>query len=293
MKAATLNDADRSEWIDNDESLYNWWRSSRVSKRAFIKENRAELDAAIRSVRDRKPGRDQGSQRDRLTTRQRERLPASQFALPERRALPIHDAAHVRNAAARLEQMRLRRSVTPREHSRAMRAIQAREAQLGIGPFREPRRDPKDKKPSMTVRATPQRFREKVRELKREHAEAYRKRSVRALNPRAELVKIRPLLAQAKRLSTTSSHLDAVERAFARASDAVRTNAYDAGLSPDYVLASLQQVQLRPAFEEGDRTPRGIVESVGEYSRSDGWLYGVRNERGVFDRVWESTLVYR
>ena len=142
MKAATLNDTDRSEWIDNDESLYNWWRSSRMSKRAFIKENRSELDAAIRSVRDRKPSRDKGSARDRLTTRQRERLPASQFALPERRALPIHDAAHVRNAAARLEQMRLRRSVTPREHSRALRAIQAREAQLGIGPFHEPRRDP-------------------------------------------------------------------------------------------------------------------------------------------------------
>ena len=53
MKRDTLNDTDRSQWIDNDEGLYNWWRSSRQSKRAFIKENRAEIDQAIRNVRDR------------------------------------------------------------------------------------------------------------------------------------------------------------------------------------------------------------------------------------------------
>lgn len=52
MKRDTLNDADRSQWIDNDEGLYRWWRGSRLGKREFIRQNRAEIDAAIRSVRD-------------------------------------------------------------------------------------------------------------------------------------------------------------------------------------------------------------------------------------------------
>jgi hypothetical protein len=52
----TINDADRAQWIDNDEGLYSWWKSSRQSKRAFIKENREEIDAAIRNVTEgRKP----------------------------------------------------------------------------------------------------------------------------------------------------------------------------------------------------------------------------------------------
>lgn len=77
--------------------------------------------------------------RDRLSYRERQRLPDRVFALPERRALPVHNAAHVRNAAARLEQMRIRGSVTPREYARAKRVIQRRKMELGIGEFR---RDP-------------------------------------------------------------------------------------------------------------------------------------------------------
>ena len=42
-----LNDNERNMWIDNDESLYLWWKRSRLSKRNFIKENRLELDAII------------------------------------------------------------------------------------------------------------------------------------------------------------------------------------------------------------------------------------------------------
>ena len=34
-------------WIDNDEGLYRWWKSSKQSKRNFIKENREELEACI------------------------------------------------------------------------------------------------------------------------------------------------------------------------------------------------------------------------------------------------------
>ena len=35
-----LNNTEREQWIDNDEGLYSWWRSSRMSKRDFIKEAR-------------------------------------------------------------------------------------------------------------------------------------------------------------------------------------------------------------------------------------------------------------
>lgn len=45
-----LTISDIEQWIDNDEGLYNWWRGSRQSKRAFIKENREELTACINRV---------------------------------------------------------------------------------------------------------------------------------------------------------------------------------------------------------------------------------------------------
>lgn len=51
----TLNDMDREQWIDNDEGLYNWFRSSRQSKRQFIRENRAELDSIILAALNRPP----------------------------------------------------------------------------------------------------------------------------------------------------------------------------------------------------------------------------------------------
>lgn len=56
-KKLTLNDKDREQWIDNDEGLYNWWRSSRMSKSAFIKENRKELTDLIMAELNRPPRR--------------------------------------------------------------------------------------------------------------------------------------------------------------------------------------------------------------------------------------------
>ena len=50
MSRDRLNDEERAQWIDNDEGLYDWWRSTRLSKREFIRQNRAELDAAILPV---------------------------------------------------------------------------------------------------------------------------------------------------------------------------------------------------------------------------------------------------
>lgn len=45
-----MNDTDRAQWIDNDEGLYDWWKSSRQSKRGFIRENRADITQAIDNV---------------------------------------------------------------------------------------------------------------------------------------------------------------------------------------------------------------------------------------------------
>jgi hypothetical protein len=41
----------------------------------------------------------------KLTAAKKERLPASQYACPIDRKLPINDAAHVRNAMARFDQV--------------------------------------------------------------------------------------------------------------------------------------------------------------------------------------------
>jgi hypothetical protein len=41
----------------------------------------------------------------KLSTEKREELPASGFACPKDRKLPINDAAHVRNAMARFDQV--------------------------------------------------------------------------------------------------------------------------------------------------------------------------------------------
>ena len=49
------NDEDRAQWIDNDEALYNWWKSSKQGKRRFVKENREEIDRIINAYLSRKP----------------------------------------------------------------------------------------------------------------------------------------------------------------------------------------------------------------------------------------------
>ncbi len=46
-----LSYADIEQWVDNDEGLYDWWRSSGQSKRDFIYQNHAELVTAIENVR--------------------------------------------------------------------------------------------------------------------------------------------------------------------------------------------------------------------------------------------------
>lgn len=45
-----MNDRERAQWVDNDEGLYSWWKTSRLSKAKFIKGNRAEIDEVIDHV---------------------------------------------------------------------------------------------------------------------------------------------------------------------------------------------------------------------------------------------------
>lgn len=67
-----------------------------------------------------------------LTAQKRKTLQPSQFALPEKKAYPIHDASHVRNAAARLEQAKKAKRVTPSEYRRARAAIARAAKHFGV-----------------------------------------------------------------------------------------------------------------------------------------------------------------
>lgn len=45
-----MNNKDIGQWIDNDEGLYNWWKSTRQSKTKFIQDNKKDLTACINMV---------------------------------------------------------------------------------------------------------------------------------------------------------------------------------------------------------------------------------------------------
>lgn len=74
--------------------------------------------------------------RDRLSAAGRRKLRSTQFALPKRKALPLEDAAHVRAAASRLEQMRRRGTVTPSEYRAARLRILRADRRFKVGAFR-------------------------------------------------------------------------------------------------------------------------------------------------------------
>lgn len=50
-----MNDDEREQWVSNDEGLYNAWRRSRLSMRAFIRGNRAMIDSVINAALGRRP----------------------------------------------------------------------------------------------------------------------------------------------------------------------------------------------------------------------------------------------
>lgn len=71
-----------------------------------------------------------------ISTKQRKGLSKQQFALPETRQYPIHDAAHARNAMARLEQNKGR--LSPAEYATAKRNILKAYKKFGIEHKGEP-----------------------------------------------------------------------------------------------------------------------------------------------------------
>lgn len=50
-----MNDSEREDWINNDEGLYLWWKSSKQSITKFIRENREELTQIIQATITSKP----------------------------------------------------------------------------------------------------------------------------------------------------------------------------------------------------------------------------------------------
>jgi len=49
-KRLTINDADRRQWILNDEGLYLLWKDTRLGLPEYIKANREFIDEVIRNV---------------------------------------------------------------------------------------------------------------------------------------------------------------------------------------------------------------------------------------------------
>lgn len=143
----------RRDPIDRREaSEERAWRSARPShRRRFFQgereilyrgrwENLSSLAESQLRAFEAEEDETRDTRRDVLSTRKREKLRRSQFALPKRRALPIHNAAHARNAAARLEQMRKRGTVSRAEYAKAHRAILRAERRFGIQSRSERRR---------------------------------------------------------------------------------------------------------------------------------------------------------
>jgi hypothetical protein len=46
-----MNDTEREQWVDNDEGLYDMQRRSRLSKREWVRQNRALIDDAAGNIR--------------------------------------------------------------------------------------------------------------------------------------------------------------------------------------------------------------------------------------------------
>ena len=65
----------------------------------------------------------------KLDTRARNRLPVKEFAFPDQRKVPLENASHVRNAAARLAQVE---DVSEDERNAAWRRIRAAANRFGV-----------------------------------------------------------------------------------------------------------------------------------------------------------------
>ncbi len=43
-----MNNTERELWLLNDEPIYNFWKSTRLSKREFLKKHRNKIDTYIK-----------------------------------------------------------------------------------------------------------------------------------------------------------------------------------------------------------------------------------------------------
>ena len=50
VKNGRMNDKERRLWILNDEGMYRWYRHAHKGISTFIRENRIEIDQAIRQA---------------------------------------------------------------------------------------------------------------------------------------------------------------------------------------------------------------------------------------------------
>jgi len=64
-----------------------------------------------------------------LTTRRRDKMPATRFAFPKERKEPLNDASHVRNAIARFNQVE---GVSDKERDAAWRRIKSAAKRFGV-----------------------------------------------------------------------------------------------------------------------------------------------------------------
>lgn len=90
---------------------------------------RRNIEIAREVREERAHGEDVPRTSEGLTTAEEDRLADSEFAFPRERKEPIHDAAHVRNAIARFDQVE---GVTDEERDEAWQRIQAAAKKYGI-----------------------------------------------------------------------------------------------------------------------------------------------------------------
>ena len=90
---------------------------------------RRNIEIARETKKERAQGEDVPRISEGMSTAEEDRLADSEFAFPRARKEPIHDAAHVRNAIARFDQVE---GVTDEERDEAWQRIRAAAKKYGI-----------------------------------------------------------------------------------------------------------------------------------------------------------------
>jgi hypothetical protein len=99
---------------------------------------RRNIEKAREVQSERAHGEDIPRSSEGLSTAEKDRLPDEEFAFPSERKEPLSDAAHVRNAIARFDQVE---GVTDEERDRAWQRIRAAASKYGVHIAEEDWRD--------------------------------------------------------------------------------------------------------------------------------------------------------